>query len=440
MLLRFRVANHRCLRDLTTLSLTQPTLRTNVPPDGDWMKATSRVAGIYGPNASGKSTVLHALHFMSQAVRLSASSWTEDRYLPYNPFLLDDDSDLKASTYEIDIVVNNTRYAYGFESASGSVQREWLYSYPNQRRRTLFERDTSSDNEFFFGRNLTGDTRAISRLTEPHNLFLSVAGRAKHPVLRPIFEHIGRKIRYAAFTHDDQFARMRLVKKVLEDKVLLRKTEALLRFADLGISKINLGEEEVSSERQEWLRNMLNILPGTQKPTEDQLKKVFDELKRTVLFEHTTESGSGAAELDIDDESAGTAAWLTLAVPALISIEKGDIFLIDEIDSSLHTKLCAALISIFKDQEINRTGAQLIFTSHDVSLLGRLGGNSLAPDEIWFTEKSQGVTELFSLHEFQTRRNDNFEKRYLEGRYGAVPMIEIDELKSELAYVKMDSE
>ncbi|UUV34315.1 ATP-binding protein [Amycolatopsis roodepoortensis] len=439
MLLRFKVANHRSLRDPTVLTLTRPSLRTNVPMDGNWVGATSRVAGIYGANASGKSTLLHALNFVGEAVQYSASHWADGPF-PYFPFALEKKMRESDSEYELDIVVNEVRYTYGFQSSHDGISREWLYSYPNQRRKTLFERDPVHDGGYFFGRSLQGENQTVRKLTEPHNLFLSVAGRAKHSTLGKIYEYISHNLRYAAFTHYDQSNRMSLVKRVLEDKVLLKKTEALLRFADMGIAGIALENEELDARLQEVIRNFAASL--TEPPDEETITSTFEELKKQVFFQHFTESGSTPAKLSLDDESAGTTAWLSLSVPALLTIEMGGVFLVDELDSSMHTKLCAALISLFKDPDINQTGAQLIFTSHDVSLLGRIGGNVLKPDEVWFTEKTFGATEIFSLHEFQTRERDNFEKRYLEGRYGAVPMIEIDQLKADLVYANaaLDSE
>jgi uncharacterized protein len=110
----------------------------------------------------------------------------------------------------------------------------------------------------------------------------------------------------------------------------------------------------------------------------------------------------------------------------------GDIVSIDEVDSSLHPKLSAALIQMFKDPVINARGAQLIFTSHDVSLLGNLLDDGILDrDEVWFTEKdSSGASVLFPLADFQPRKGENFERAYLQGRYGALPYIDIDELRN----------
>jgi AAA15 family ATPase/GTPase len=155
-------------------------------------------------------------------------------------------------------------------------------------------------------------------------------------------------------------------------------------------------------------------------------------VSKQLRFAHQG-SGRESYSFTYNDESSGTLAWLSLVVPSLFSLRYGCTFLIDEIDSSLHPRLTAALVNMFKDSELNKKGAQLVFTSHDVSLLGTLTGGGLTPDEVWFTEKDRdGSTELYSLREFPVRQSDNFERRYLHGRYGALPYIEPHELRQAL--------
>jgi AAA15 family ATPase/GTPase len=142
-------------------------------------------------------------------------------------------------------------------------------------------------------------------------------------------------------------------------------------------------------------------------------------------------SDGGSVDLGFEDESAGTRVWLALAAYVISGITLGSLIMVDEVDSSLHPKLSAALIQMFKDPSINKNGAQLVFTSHDVSLLGSLIDEGILDrDEVWFTEKDRaGATTLFPLTDFQPRRGENFERAYLQGRYGAVPFVDIDELR-----------
>ena len=129
-------------------------------------------------------------------------------------------------------------------------------------------------------------------------------------------------------------------------------------------------------------------------------------------------------------ESQGTRAWFGLMGPFLNSIVKGNLLIIDELDAKLHPVLSAKLLGFFESEEINKKSAQLIFSSHDTSLL-----NHLNRDEVWLTEKdSEGVTSLNALAEFsgnRVRKSQNLERGYLHGRFGAVPeMDQIDLIRA----------
>ncbi len=135
--------------------------------------------------------------------------------------------------------------------------------------------------------------------------------------------------------------------------------------------------------------------------------------------------------LSLEEESAGTRAWLSLLGHALITLRGDAVLVTDEIDSSLHPLLSSSLIRMFRDPVINKRGAQLIFASHDTTLLGSMLDNEImARDEVWFTEKDDsGATSLYALAEFHPRRDENVERGYLQGRYGAVPYLNFDSIR-----------
>lgn len=434
MLLRFRTENHRSLRDDAEISLVSSDARGPVPVHGSWQEFTTRVAGIYGANASGKSNVLNALDFMCRAVVYSATRWGSDATFPHTPYSLNATSPASASTYEVDVVVEGVRHTYGFESRSSGIVSEWLYSYPARRRRTLFERGTGHDPEMRFGRSLPGENATISKLLRPDALFLSVAANNNHPVLTQVHEVFRSHFKYVRFTENDRLERLRLVRELIKDEEVARQAQALLRFADLGIVGVEIDEEDMPKEVRNTLERVYSALRGDEAEDESQLDVQIELLRDQISFLHSGEDGDdGAHRLALEDQSAGTVAWLSIGVPALISLRNGDVFLVDEIDSSLHPRLTAALIQLFKDPHINTSGAQLVFTSHDSALLGKMLGSVLDADEVWFTEKHRdGATELYALREFHTRRGDNFELRYLQGRYGAVPIVEQEDLRNAL--------
>lgn len=431
MLLRFRVANHRSIRDEAEFSLASASLRGARPVDGDWTSATLRTAGIYGSNASGKSTVLDALDFLCQAVRNSVTRWNELKAFPYHPFALDGEHRRLPSLYEIDFVADGTRYSFGFRSASSGIHEEWLYSFPTARRRVLFER---SGSEFTFGRNLPGENVRLSKLVGERELFLSSAASNKHPLIRRLHHDLTNRIRFARFREDDKLARLGWIARLVGDEDALKVAESLLKLADFGVTGIRVEEVEVPKALRNAFMNFIEDLrsssPGSALPE----SPAIESIRKQLQFYHGADRDGQDFYLPITEESSGTVAWLALAVPAVDALRRGDVFLVDEIDSSLHPMLTASLLDLFRNDKVNMNGAQLVFTSHDTSLLGSLHRDSLRPEEVWLTEKGvDGATTLYSLAEFPIRARDNLERRYMQGRYGAVPVIAQEEIRSTLA-------
>jgi hypothetical protein len=134
----------------------------------------------------------------------------------------------------------------------------------------------------------------------------------------------------------------------------------------------------------------------------------------------------------MNEESSGTLAWLLLVGPAVASLRDGGLLVVDELDARLHPLLAAHLVNLFQSPESNTTGAQLVFNTHNVSLLGPSAPGRLRRDQVWFTEKDdRGATTLTALTEYRVRDGlENVEKRYLSGRYGAIPFLDEVALES----------
>lgn len=393
MLLRFEAANHRSVLEPVELSM--------IAVDEDRPSARSfdllneqvlTVAGIYGPNASGKSNVLEAFAWLSAAVERSLRSWEEA--VPRDPFKFADGPQLP-SIYEVEMMSDDVRYAYRLEVTDSEVLSESLVSYPKRQPRTLFEREGM---EISFRRGLE-NTAGTRELLTPTTLALSAIMRFSEPEVLPFGRDLrnvlGLRVRSrsywsAAPTTDSIFQDDVRTPQDIRDRAL-----ALLRFADFGIDDVQV-DEESSTKAQD---RRLSLLHRT--------------AKQQVPF-------------DFKDESEGTRTWFRLIGPALYALNQGRILLFDEIDASLHPGLSARLLDLFQDPATNPRGAQLIFTTHDTSLL-----NYLNRDEVWLTEKGgNGATTLTALAEFggdKVRRSLNLEKAYLQGRFGAVP--ELDQIR-----------
>ena len=409
MLLRFEVSNHRSILDPVELSMIA--VDEDRAPARGFEQLSERVlavAGIYGPNASGKSTVLEALAWLSFAVRASLHSWSN--FVPRFPHRFGDGPD-RASTFEVDFEVDGVRHGYRLEVDGSAVLYESLHSYPERRRRTLFERE-GEDISFRRGLSRVG---GIQQLLTPTTLALSAAMRLGDPVIASAgsalswMNALGPGQQGAAlFFPSERDPSMTMLMAQPghcmtasgPDPATRRAFVELLRFAAPEIDDVAI----LSSDDPE--------------PSEPRrlLRFVRDDDGDPVLFE-------------IGEESAGTQAWFTLLGPAFSALVGGQVLLFDEIDASLHPRLSTRLIELFQDPQTNPHGAQLIFTTHDTSLM-----NALNRDEVWFTEKAPGgATRLVALAEFggdRVRRSLNLERAYLQGRFGAIPDVDQADLRN----------
>jgi uncharacterized protein len=433
MLLRFEVSNHRSILDPVELSMIAV---DNDRPSARRFDLLSEhvlaVAGIYGPNASGKSNVLEALAWLSTAVGRSLRTW--DDFIPREPFKFGQGPETP-SAYEVELVVNGVRYAYRVEVDDSAVQFEGLYSYPERRRRVLFEREGL---EISFRRGL-GTLSGTRELLTPTTLALSAAMRFDEPEVQPFGRYLagirilGVRRRtawrrpFAAGAPGLSLTERLFVEQSPSQATLFDDPEvaprndrksalALLRFADLGIDDVQMVEDEVSEVR--------TSLQATREPRR-QLRFIHRIAEQELPF-------------DLAEESAGTQTWFALIGPTLSALRNGRILLFDEIDASLHPRLSARLLDLFEDQETNPRGAQLIFTTHDTSLL-----NYLNRDEVWLTEKNDsGTTTLTALAEYggdRVRRSLNLERAYLQGRFGAVPELDQFVLRRALGLLSSDA-
>jgi uncharacterized protein len=417
MLLRFEAANYRSIFEPVELSMIA--VDEDRPATREFDLLAERVlttAGIYGPNASGKSNVVEALAWLSLAVGRSLRAW--DQSIPREPFKFRPGPTV-TSTFEVEMVAHGVRYAYRLEVDDSMVLFEGLYSYPQRRRRVIFEREGL---DLRFRRGL-GALAGARELLTPTTLALSAAMRFDNPEVQPFGNQLAgmrvlgnrRRAAWRSLPEDYGHAAGSLpTERLFEDVAALDDREAalaLLRFADLGIDDVQVVEEDIAS--------------AVTRPPHRQLLLIHSVGEQQLPFE-------------LAEESAGTQTWFALIGPALTALRSGQVLLFDEIDASLHPKLSAHLIDLFQDPATNPQGAQLIFTTHDTSLLNRLNR-----DEVWLTEKAEnGATTLTALAEYggdKVRRSLNLEKAYLQGRFGAVPELDLFTLRRVLGHVPGDA-
>jgi uncharacterized protein len=426
MLLSFRFANHRSFRDEQQLNL-MPVYESSRDATGD-LDAV-RVAGIFGANASGKSNLVGALTYMSNLVGRSDRDVEPGLGIKRQPFRLDPSQAREPSTYIADLLLKGVQYTYGFTLDDERVLVEWLYSYPVRRKRIIFQRDLDT---FTWGdESGRSNVRELSSITPPTALFLSVTARfgrtpagsdrfddETYASLHEVYTWLYlRQIRPSSRTIASRLSRSTgLLANSRRRKIAID----LLRAADVGLRDVILQVPEEEEDLFSSLSDEASQVSAARRERALSLAKRDPEL-------HFVHYGAvGDVTLDVAEESSGTLRLLELAIRGVPVLEQGGMFIVDEIDASLHPLLSAVLIGLFQTAETNRNNAQLIFTSHDATLLGMLDGEEvLHRDQVWFAEKDKdGSSVIYPLAEFKPRKEgENRQRRYLLGSYGAIPEL-----------------
>ena len=414
MILRFGVSNHLSIRDSQELSFVTSSLKDesaglidcSAAPNGSLLPA----AVIYGPNASGKSNLINAIHTMCSMVLTSQTKGEPGGGVPRHPFKLDPACSQMPSRFDIDVVVEGVRHHYGFKASSKAFESEWLYAFPKSQRRTLFERD---GDEFRFGRGLRGQNNDIAGLTRPNSLYLSAAAQNSHEQLSRIFGFFRSMLGVRGVAVHSGMASGQLTKQGMDSRVI-----DFLKNINTGVITYRRKETELPEEVRTANQEIFAVLKRVVGPRGDFEMDLGDK-HVTIELAHQGRDGE-VVYLELDRESAGTRRLLILLGLAYKALDKGRPLYIDELDASLHTQASAAVLKLFCSPETNPKGAQLIATTHDTNLLE---SSVLRRDQVWFTEKdSEGATQLYPLIDIRTRKGDNIERGYLQGRYGAVPL------------------
>lgn len=421
MLLSFKVANHGSFKDIQELSMhraIRPSDRNEAWRD----PGVSPVAAIYGGNASGKSTLVRAIRFIISAVEDSYRSWPVEGGTPRDPFALDADSHACPSQYEIEFIAEDrVTYLYGFELDDERVLSEHLYAYRTNRRTLLFER---RGEVWKFGPSFRGPANQIKETTRKNALFLSAAAASGNKTIQEAHFWLTNRIR---MYHSIGFRREHphVIRRLQEDARFARRLKSVLKHADLGITNIEVVENAVSEEEREAIAEYVKRIA---EPSEAAAMLTRLQTQKKPDLELTHMGAAGHVSLPFSSESDGTHALISFASIAISALETGATCIVDEIDSSLHPLLVAELVRIFNDPLINQLQAQLVFTTHDTSLLETEGPiEILERDQIWVVEKdSRGASELIALSDFGLpRAGSNLARGYLTGRYGGIPSVSI---------------
>ncbi len=383
MIISFSIQNYRSIRDEQTLNLSAENLSdvhqgNFVLADAKEKTAVLRSAGLWGANASGKSNVLLALKELVELVTVSHSYELDQPIRAYHPFLLDDSHAARPVGFELEFIGRDAlRYIYAIEFTARSIVRESLVFYPGAKPARLFERTREG---IAFGAKLSG-LRQIPYRENQSYLGVAAQHQQSSEQLKDVYRFIRDDIHIVA-------PGFGLVNNELLNGASYRQSLAgLLSCADTGITQIG-----------------------------------FDETHLPVFYHENSSQG-----LALDDESAGTRRLFEIAPMLIYGLAKPGVWIVDELDCQLHPRVAELIVTLFHDRRANKANAQLVFTTHNTSLMS---SDLFRRDQVWFTRKqNDGATELVCLDEYGEVRGDtNFERWYRQGRFEAVPEVRYNEL------------
>jgi uncharacterized protein len=386
MLIEFRVKNFLSIREEQVLSLmansaTELNGNTLTLSENTSSKLV-RSAVIYGANASGKSNLLSALFFMGKFVVNSAKESQHGEKIRVEKFAFDQNSQQEPSEFEITFMKEGVRYQYGFSLDEKRIYEEWLFAYPSNHAQKWFSRVYDKETHAYSWKfsKFFKSGKSISDLTLENILFLSNAVKLNNSQLIPVFDFFQKNIIFLGSTRNGYGKSL----KLLETENYKQKILKIVNVADSSITDIKINKEIVKLD--------------------------------LIHFIHCENIALG-----FPSESRGTQRTFAWSGYWLDVLENGGVLIVDELDNSLHPFIARFLINLICNPEINKKNAQLIFTTHDTSLLDN---ELFRRDQIWFVERDKYyATQLYPLLDFSPRKNEALGKGYLNGRYGALPFI-----------------
>ena len=392
-ILNLTISNHKSIKDEAPLDLTHATLHTLNPPRGtQWDDHLHHVAGIYGPNGSGKTNLLEALRHVQSAIAtllpLGANA------LPYMPYDVS-----KPTVYSVEFIHDGARYEYALSRNTEGIAGESL-RVARKRWNTIYSRDKH------------GAVKGLKGL--PHvnvnELVITRASLMGDPQVKPVRDALTTGVKvFRVGDPSMEDAYLHIARHLLSRRLDTTALSTLAQVADLGTTSIELcaPQRPALSARH---------APADREDAEVALAKALPHILEFQYGERTVPHAAFSA-------SSGSIMWLALAIAAVDALTGGQVLVVDDLTASLHPDLGRVIIDWFTSPTANQSGAQLIFTSHDIALMDIGRGPIRNRERIWFTEKnSAGATTLYQLSEFTgLQSGSNITKNYLEGRFGATP-------------------
>lgn len=403
MLIRFSFKNFKSFKNENCLDMEATSLKEheyNVAKldSGEYLK----VSAIYGANASGKTNVLQAFDYMKKRILVSDDSKKNSPIDEENVYSFMINNDPIALEVEI-LAKNNKIYKYGFELVKDNIISEWLYEKRVNKFYSIFERENNNikmmrDNKFSKLANIDERTLFLniySKIDKDNEDFNNVYDW----FVNSTYLDLGNP-------NFERFINNRVSLKILSDENYKKELLKFIRTFDSGIEGIKTTPDSIEAVKSN--------------------NGIID-----IEVIHKGENGELKA-LPFYLESNGTRKMFHLFDFFMDSLKNGMVLFIDELDAKLHPLLTRYIINLFHNSETNKGNGQLIYSTHDTVNLNK---ETFRRDEIWFAEKDKdGISEIYALSDYiieddknagkKVRNDATYNKDYLTGRYGAIPVLE----------------
>ncbi len=416
MIIDFTITNFRSFKNTHTFSMyaegSSEYLSNNITYPGNDKVGVLRTAGIYGANASGKSNLL--LAFMALRYIICHSGDLKDgESITYEPYLLSESNRNSPIEFEVEFFAKKKRFVYQVAYDAGSIKSESLSYYPSRQKAVLFSRSPNTTWEnIYFGSHYKGGRKKFPFFS--NNSYLSKAGNSADApkMIRDVYNFFHQELFHL---RSNQSVR---ATNFWENQELVTAVTTILSRVDTGIDGIELEVNEDTT----------NIHLPEDMP--ERIKNhILEQEKKKPVFIHKGDDGK-IQKFTEDMESAGTRKLFEILPLLIDSFMDGGVLIIDELDNSFHPHIAELIIGLFNQPSVNKNNAQLIFSTHNINLMNP---NLFRRDQIWLAEKNHGESTLTCLDEFDkssVKPNSPFNKWYEEGRFGAIPKIDIGSITS----------
>lgn len=418
MLLQFSVENFMSFKDRAVLSLEPSKDREH--PENICEKGGAKAVNViatFGANASGKTNFFKAITMALIMIRTSNTRQVNEP-LGIIPFKFSPDTINKPSKFEFQFIASdNRKYIYGFTADNKIIYKEYLYRYSSGRPTKIFDR--KSNGTYLFTVRERNALQPLTQWNTPNKFFIATATMWNAQSTKIPLEWLTSGI--------DTYTDLRVLTQDAFSKYQGNDSEDYIRFTEQVMTEtdINISKLDVQLKKTPINPNIMPLIPGL--IINGQLIQPQEQTQLEVKTYHDIADKNGENKkrysLQIEEESVGTQLLFTFSPLLKKALDNGKTIMIDEIDKSLHPSVVKYIVNMFRNREINKSGAQLIITTHDTSLLSL---EMLRRDQYYLVDKDRNTAEskINALDEYSVRKGENIEKGYLLGRYGAVPEIQ----------------